>query len=207
MKLCLVNAFLAVANKNFAAELSFLRMQANPHFLFNTLNCIYSLSLKKSDAAPDAVLRLSKMMRYMLYEREDQFHHVDLQREIEFLEDYIGLQQTRFSDKLYVNFLVEGNVTGKKIAPLLLIPFIENGFKHGLLTDAERPLQILLQIESNKLVLQVKNGKNPGSKEVFKGIGLENVSSRLKLLYPRRHKLTIFNTNENYHSTLAIMLS
>lgn len=193
-------------NKRMDAELSFLRMQMNPHFLFNSLNSIYSLSLKKNDDAPTAILKLSEMMRYMIYEREDEEHKVDLEKEIHYLENYVGLQKIRFRDKLHVDFMIEGTVAGKKIVPLLLLAFVENGFKHGLLTDPQFPLQIHLVVEGERLLFNVKNKKNLDNKDFTGGVGLDNVKRRLVLLYPGKHQLTINDGVEFYQSELSLLL-
>ena len=192
--------------KQLDAELSFLRMQLNPHFLFNSLNSIYSLSLKKSDAVPEAVLKLSEMMRYMLYESEDEDRKVYLDNEITYLTNYIGLQKIRFSDNIFVDFHVTGSTAGKKIAPLLLIPLTENGFKHGVLNDRNHPLQILLVIEGDKLIFNVKNKKNLDNKDFTGGVGMENVKRRLALLYPGKHQLTISDAEETYKAELVLFL-
>lgn len=193
-------------NKRMDAELSFLRMQMNPHFLFNSLNSIYSLSLKKSDDTPQAVLKLSEMMRYMLYEREDAEHKVMLDKEIGYLQNYIGLQQIRFKDKLQVDFRTEGDIEGKKIVPLLLLPFVENGFKHGILIDPDHPFKINLVVGGGKLILQVKNKKNIDNKDFTGGVGLDNVKRRLALLYPGCHQLTISDSSEFYQCELVLIL-
>jgi hypothetical protein len=188
------------------AELSFLRMQMNPHFLFNSLNSIYSLSLKKSDDTPEAVLKLSELMRYLLYENEDADHKVGLAKEIEYLENYIRFQQIRFKDRLFIDFLIEGDITGKRIVPLLLVPFVENGFKHGVLTDTNYPLQVVLVVQGERLILQVKNKKSLDNKDFTGGVGLDNVKRRLMLLYPGKHQLTISDGREFYQSELTIFL-
>ena len=193
-------------SKKMEAELSFLRMQVNPHFLFNSLNSIYSLSLKKSDDTPAAVLKLSELMRYMLYEREDEQHRVDLVSEIDYVKNYIGLQQIRFRDGLHVEFLVEGEPAGQKIAPLLLVPFIENGFKHGVLSDVQHPFRIHLLLEGGRLILQVRNRKNLDNKDRSGGVGLNNVKKRLELLYPGCHQLTIRDSDEFYECDLVLFL-
>jgi len=193
-------------NGKMAAELSFLRMQINPHFLFNSLNSIYSLSLKKSDAAPQAVLKLSEMMRYMLYEHEDTEHKVSLAKEIEYLKNYVALQKIRFDEQLHVEFLVEGEAKDKKIAPLLLVPFVENGFKHGLLSDPQYPFRINLLIDGNRLVFQVRNKKNLDNKDQAGGIGMTNVNKRLMLLYPGKHQLTVRDEESFYQCDLTLYL-
>ncbi|HET6994381.1 MAG TPA: sensor histidine kinase [Chitinophagaceae bacterium] len=193
-------------NKRMDAELSFLRMQMNPHFLFNSLNSIYSLSLKKSDDTPQAVLKLSEMMRYMIYESEDTEHKVNLEKEIDYLNNYIGLQRIRFKDRFHVEFLLEGDISGKKIVPLLLLPFVENGFKHGILYDPKNPFSIHLVVEGERLIFQVKNKKNIDNKDATGGIGLDNVKRRLLLLYPGKHQLTIHEDKEFYQSELILFL-
>jgi len=193
-------------NKRMDAELSFLRMQMNPHFLFNSLNSIYSLSLKKSDDTPEAVLKLSEMMRYMIYEDEDTEHKVDLEKEISYLNNYIGLQRIRFKDMLYVEFLRDGDISRKKIVPLLLVPFVENAFKHGILTDPFCPVRFHLLVEGDRLIFQVKNRKNIGNKDFTGGIGMDNVKRRLMLLYPGKHQLTVDDGKEFYHSELILFL-
>lgn len=193
-------------NKRMDAELSFLRMQMNPHFLFNSLNSIYSLSLKKSDDTPQAVLKLSEMMRYMIYENGDNQHKVSLDKEIDYLNNYVGLLRIRFRDKMHVEFLQEGNTHDKKIVPLLLLPFVENGFKHGILSDPQHPFCIHLVVEGDRLIFQVRNKKNIDNKDATGGIGLENVKRRLALLYPGKHQLTIREDKEFYQSELIIFL-
>ena len=189
-----------------AAELSFLRMQVNPHFLFNSLNSIYALSLKKNNDAPVAILKLSELMRYMLYEGEDEQHRVALAGEIDYVKNYITLQQIRYRDGLQVDFVIVGEAGDRKIAPLLLVPFIENGFKHGVLSDARHPLKIHLLIEGDRLILQVRNLKNLDNKDMAGGVGLKNVKKRLALLYPQRHQLTIRDSDEHYECDLILFL-
>ena len=192
-------------NKRMAAELSFLRMQINPHFLFNSLNSIYSLTLKKSADAPEAVLKLSELMRYMLYEREDDRHKVPLEKEIAYLENFIAFQQIRFRQSC-VEFLKDGSFDNVKIVPLLLVPFLENAFKHGVLSDEQHPLQIHLIVEGNRLIFSVKNKKNIQNKDITGGVGLDNVQKRLDLLYPNQHQLTITDTTGYYQSELMLLL-
>ena len=192
-------------NKRMAAELSFLRMQINPHFLFNSLNSIYSLTLKKSGDAPEAVLKLSELMRYMLYEREDDTHKVPLEKEIAYLENFIAFQQIRFRQSC-VEFLKDGNFSDKKIVPLLLVPFLENAFKHGVLSDAENPLQVHLLVQENRLIFSVKNKKNIQNTDITGGVGLDNVKKRLDLLYPDKHQLTITDNVGYYQSELMLLL-
>lgn len=187
------------------AELAFLRMQFDSHFLFNTLNSIYSLCLQKNDEAPKAVLQLSDMMRYMIYEDEDEHHKVALEKEIGYLQNYVRLQETRFKHHVHVEFVTEGHAEGKTIVPMLLMPFIENGFKHGDLGNSQQPLKIHLIIDDERLILRVKNRKNLDKKYYVGGIGLDNVKKRLNLLYPNRYQLNVEQTNESFQTELIIV--
>ncbi len=187
-----------------AAELAFLKSQINPHFLFNTLNNIYSLVYKKSDAAPDAVLKLSDMMRYMLYESNEE--KVDLTREIKYLQNFVALQKLRYHGPQFIRFDIMGQVEGLQIAPLLLIAFVENAFKHGDVSDAEFPLCMVIMVNQQNLHLEVRNRKSRQNKDEEGGIGLQNVKRRLDLLYKDRYSLDIEDTPEHYRCELNIML-
>lgn len=187
------------------AELAFLRMQFDSHFLFNTLNSIYSLTLHKNDEAPKAVLQLSDMMRYMIYENEDEDHQVALEKEIGYLENYINLQKTRFGHSVHVEFLIDGDVTGKRIVPMLLLPFIENGFKHGDLTNSLHPLKVHLVIDEERIVMRVRNRKNLDKKYYVGGIGLDNIKKRLELLYPNKYQLNVDESGEFFQTELIIV--
>lgn len=191
-------------NSNREADLALLRMQLNPHFLFNILNSIYALSLQKNDDAPIAVLKLSDMMRYMVYEEEDKEHKTLLTKEIDYIQNYIELHNIRYKHNANVNFTIEGTAGEKKIAPLLLIPLIENAFKHGCLDDPNEPVTIIIIIEEQKLLLNVKNKKNMDIKYYSSGIGLKNLKKRLMLLYPEKYELNIKNSGEIYETQLIL---
>jgi LytS/YehU family sensor histidine kinase len=183
--------------QNQASELALLRSQINPHFLFNTLNNIYALVYKKSDEAPEAVMKLSGIMRYMLDDSTGD--KVELKKEIEYLNNYIELQKLRIADKEFVEFVINGEPENKYITPMIFIPFIENAFKHC--DKSHEPPGIIIQIDilENKILLYSKNyytNEEPQSKDLTGGIGLANVRRRLELLYPNRHKLAI-NSAEN----------
>jgi two-component system, LytTR family, sensor kinase len=184
-------------------ELSFLKTQINPHFLFNTLNNIYSLALIKSDATAGAVLKLSSIMRYVLNETKHDW--VPLEKEIEFVNHFIDLQKVRLTDKMKINFTVTGNIEGKQIAPLILIPFIENAFKYGISTKEPAEIIIDLKAEDNVISFYVKNkifttehDKNGHS------IGLKNTRRRLELLYPEKHTLTVSDENRYFIVNLTL---
>lgn len=194
-------------NKKISAELLNLKSQVNPHFLFNSLNNIYALSNKSDDKrSAEAILKLSEMMRYMLYDSADEI--VPLQKEIEYLENFIDLQRLRLKEDISVSFKVTGEIANKKIAPLLLIPFIENSFKHGVSYQHPSFIKIELNIDGNKLDFSISNSFFPGSaqNEKFSGIGLENVRRRLDLLYPKKHKLQIEKNESVFSVQLQIEL-
>lgn len=192
--------------KKLEAEVSFLRSQINPHFLFNVLNNLYALTLKKSDLAPDVVLKLSAMMEYMLYDSDDS--KVLLQKEISSLHNYIELENLRLDNRSNIRLNITGAVNGQEIAPLLLLPVIENAFKHGVSKQTEHAwMHCKLNIDENTLRLQVENSKPVSSPENNKGgIGLKNLKKRLELLYPDRHKLQIQDNENTFLVKLEIEL-
>ncbi|TWR30679.1 histidine kinase [Mucilaginibacter pallidiroseus] len=191
-------------NQRLTAELSFLKSQINPHFLFNSLNSIYSLAYQKSDTTPEAVLKLSEIMRYMLYECND--NKVDLEKELQYLHNYIDLQKIRFGNKAFIDFEVTGEVTNQQIVPLLLIAFIENAFKHGIANDAMAPIKLRINIDAGKLYFFIQNKKNTHNRDASGGIGLSNVKRRLDLLYPRKYNMEIRDEADTYTSQLSLVL-
>lgn len=191
-------------NEKLIAELSFLKSQINPHFLFNSLNNIYSLSYHKSDKAPEAILKLSGIMRYMLQESDDD--KVQLKDEIAYLENYISLQQLRFKEPLAIDYKVNTESLELRIMPLLLISFLENAFKHGVVTNKDHPVRILIEVENNRLHFKVSNFKNKSNKDQTSGIGLENLKRRLELGYPNQYTLMIDDKELFYSSELFIYL-
>jgi len=190
------------------AELSALKNQINPHFLFNSLNSIYSLVLKQSPVAPEALIRLSDSMRYVIYESDQE--KVSLEKEIEFIRNYVALQQLRMSAKDKLNFEVTGDIINKEIAPLLLIPVIENGFKYGIKGETEASfITIAIAVSSQQLTMTTSN--NLGSvdkvdKRETGGTGLSNLKKRLELIYPDRHSLVIEAAKATFTVTLTIDL-
>ena len=192
-----------VERDKLVTELSFLKTQINPHFLFNTLNNIYSLALIKSDATAGAVLKLSSIMRYVLNETKHDW--VPLEKEIEFVNHFIDLQKVRLTDKMKITFTVTGNTEGEQIAPLILIPFIENAFKYGISTKEPAEITIDLKAEHHLITFYVKNkifatehDKNGHS------IGLKNTRRRLELLYPEKHTLTVAEENRYFIVNLTL---
>jgi len=200
--------FKEIQNQKLTAELALLRSQINPHFFFNTLNTIYSLASKKSDLTTDAILKLSGLMRYVIYHSEQKF--VYLKDEIEYIKNYLDLQKLRFQKNVDIQFSISGNLADQVIEPMLLLPFIENAFKHGI--DYSRACQIVISLEfaSDQLILYVENPmivkserKDP---EKDKGIGLSNTIKRLQMLYPGCHHLKVIPENGKYLLILMIKM-
>ena len=192
------------------SELRFLKSQINPHFLFNTLNNLYALTLKKSDKAPEIVIKLSEMMRYMLYECNEK--RVLLSKEVNYLKNYLDLERLRQGKNVEINFYVKGDVSDQKIAPLMFIPFLENSFKHGLNNHISQGfVNIYLDINNNLVNLFIENSKPEtlplqDHKRKSGGIGLVNVRRRLNLLYPNQYTLEIGDNPKSYSVNLEIDL-
>jgi LytS/YehU family sensor histidine kinase len=188
-------------------ELNFLKSQIHPHFFFNTLNNLYSLTIRKSDQAPEVVLRLSDLMSYMLYESGAAM--VPLDKEIANLENYMALEKLRFGQRLTLCFEKKGDTAAVKTPPLLLLAFVENGFKHGL-KDRMGPVRIDLSLDVREgwLFFEVSNpaGQEPEEKEQG-GIGLKNVSRRLDILYGSGYSLDLRRMDGVFKVQLKIPLS
>jgi len=183
-------------------ELQFLKSQLNPHFLFNSLNNIYSLAYQKSDKTADAIMKLSEIMRYMIYESNTPT--VSLSKEVDYLTNYIDLQKIRFKDGAYIEMVLNGEIDDQKIVPLMLISFVENAFKHGVVTDPEHPVKINIIANQKILHFSVINKKNNQNKDAQGGVGLTNVERRLQLIYPDRYKLNVVNSATHYTCELMI---
>jgi hypothetical protein len=196
-------------NETLQSELRFLKSQINPHFLFNTLNSLYALTLKKSDKAPDIVLKLSEMMRYMLYDCNEKL--VPLSREVSYISNYLELEKLRQAKSMDVRFDVKGSISDQKIAPLMFIPFIENCFKHGMGHQVEKGfVYIDLEVIDNFLNLRIENNKPislPKQTHARSGgIGLVNVRRRLDLLYSGNYTLNIEDSPDSYCVYLKLYL-
>ncbi len=187
-------------------EISFLKAQINPHFLFNTLNSIYALTLVKSDRAPDAVIRLSGMMRYAV--SEANYIQVPLSKEINYISNYIELQKLRITEKILITYELLGEVEGKMITPFLLIPFIENAFKYGVNAEENSDIWIRIDINETHLVMQVENNKVyvKVDKDYGTSLGIKNTKKRLQLLYPGKHSLKIKDGKHDFRVLLQIKL-
>jgi two-component system, LytTR family, sensor kinase len=195
--------------QNMQSELKFLKTQINPHFLFNTLNSLYALTLKKSDQAPEIVVKLSDMMRYMLYECNER--RVSLEKEVNYIQNYLDLEALRQSNLVDIDFKIKGEVKNQKIAPLVFIPFLENAFKHGVnhqLADAY--VYVNLEIKDHQLDFYIENSKNERQQSILPkpagGIGLINVRRRLELIYPGSHSIDIEDQPQAYKVHLSLNL-
>ena len=198
------NQLAKIKSEKLKAEVSYLKAQINPHFLFNTLNSIYALTLEKSDEAPEAVLKLSSMMRYVVTESMVDF--VGLDKELTYIKDYIALQQLRLDENTKVVFEIKGSGLGKQIAPLILISFIENAYKYGVNPDQQSTINIHIDINDKELYLQVGNqivvDVLPEDLKTEKGIS--NTLKRLNYMYPNQHELKITNDLKQYHVSLKL---
>lgn len=195
-----------VENEKVTSELQFLKTQLNPHFLFNSLNAIYSLSVKKSADTSEAIINLSELMRYMLYEANQDL--VSLEKELNYIKNYVQLQRLRLSNSENVDFNVFGNEKGKEIPPLLFISFIENAFKYGTNYQGVTNVKITITIENDFLHLYVKNIIGSFRKQdQNSGVGLQNVKNRLNLLYPNSHELEVKDLNDEYIVDLKLNLN
>ncbi|MFD2515485.1 sensor histidine kinase [Pontibacter locisalis] len=189
-------------NQKLSTELAYLKSQVNPHFLFNTLNNIYSLAYKQSPDTPDAIMKLSLLMRYMLYESNDTL--VSLEKEVDHIKNFIDLQKLRLREQTSIKFNIQGNLEGKQIAPMLLMTLVENAFKHGLVSKNEVGIILDLVVENNSLLFSTINNTSNHKKKEFGGIGLENLKRRLNLLYNNRHTLSFEEKDGTFYATLRI---
>jgi len=189
------------------AELSSLKAQINPHFLFNTLNSIYVLSVKKDSRASDAIIHLSGLMRYVIKDAND--HTIPLQKEIDYITDYVELQKARLGNTTIVKFDIDGEPGTKKIVPLILITYIENAFKYGVNPEVpDSVIDIRLAIEETAIRLQTFNKKMQfRSVGESTGIGMANTNERLNHLYPQKHHLDIKEDEQTFSLSLSIELT
>ncbi len=187
------------------AELQLLKAQLHPHFLFNTLNNIYSFSLQQLPKTPELILKLSSLLRYMLYDCKAE--EVLLEKELEVMKNYIDLEKERYGDKIDISFNIEGNISDRYIAPLLLLPFLENAFKHGTSEQLEKPwLSFDLAIVDDTLQCKIVNSKNEMVPFSANGIGIDNVKKRLELLYSGKHELKLADERDFFVVALQLKL-
>ncbi len=199
-----------LVHEKLAAELNFLKTQLNPHFLFNVLNMAYSSASRKGDEqTADIIEKLSVMMRYMIY--DSNVDRIEVEREIDFIRNYINLQKMRFSNDLPVTitFTIEGNYAGLRIAPLILIPFIENAFKYGVKLEQKTDIQLALNFQNGEMEFTARNPIFKNIQNVdgkTSGIGLKNTRKRLGILYPSKHKLSINDSGKEFLVKLLLNL-
>lgn len=196
-----------VAMAKTSAELQLLKAQVHPHFLFNTLNNIYSFTLNASPKAPEMITKLSGLLRYLIYECNQE--KVPLEKEVKMIQDYLALERIRYGEQLDLTDDIRGDIKNSMIAPLLLLPFVENSFKHGTSKMLSRPwVNLSVILEDQKLYFLLTNSKpEEYSGRIRKsGIGLSNVQKRLQLLYPNRHKLNMTMESEHFTVLLEIDL-
>ena len=190
------------------SELKALKAQINPHFFFNTLNSIYSMALDKDERLPRTILQLSDLMRYFLYGSNDNF--IPLEQELAVVQNYIALQKIRSDENLDIELSRTGEINGQQIAPLLLITFLENAFKHGAKGGSEKSfIKLNIQIENKGLLFSIMNNKGKIDKmtnATAGGLGLENVKRQLELLYPGKHTLTTKDMKDKYIVDLHLEL-
>jgi len=194
-------------NKNKSSELALLRSQLNPHFLFNTLNNIDSLIMSNQQKASDAIIKLSDILRSVIYESEEI---VPIYKEIDYLNNYIDLQNLRLKDPRFISFQVNNLCAGQQIAPMLFIPFVENAFKHGLKNVPSPGISIHLTCQKKSIIFEVSNQYNDEirmNKDEGQGIGLSNTKRRLELLYPNNHQLFIQKENNWFKIKLVLTIS
>ncbi len=186
------------------AELKFLKSQINPHFLFNALNNLYSLTLTKSDKAPEVVLKISALLDYVLYECNVPL--IELERELESIRNYIDLQTIRYGTKTNISFKTSGQTASCRIAPLLILPLVENAFKHGLdKTIGSGYVDIITDVSDNELKVSVKNTLNGENNHEGEGIGIKNLRKRLELQYPGKFTFELTQTETEFQAYLSIL--
>jgi len=197
---------LQLQKENIESQLQLLKAQVHPHFLFNTLNNIYSFTQNTSPVASKLVMGLSDILRYMLYECKQSL--VSFSKELKMTEEYINLEQIRYGNKLELHIDVPEDTDGLYIAPLLLLPFIENCFKHGTSNILENPwLNLHISIQENVMRMKLLNGKSDSGRPFhIPGIGIENARRRLELLYPNKHELIINSEEEVFIVNLKLVL-
>jgi hypothetical protein len=193
------------------AELELLKAQIHPHFLFNTLNNLFALTLRRSPDSPNVVVKLTDLLRFMIYESKKE--RIPLTTEIQLLNNYIDLEKIRYGNELELSISFSGDIEGKQIRPLLLLPLVENSFKHGMSQQLEQKwISLDLHVEKNMLYFKLANSRDPAEiKSIIpgkkKGIGLDNVKRRLDLLYPGIHKLQINEENDMFLVSIEMQIN
>lgn len=186
------------------AQMSMLQSQIGPHFLFNTLNGFYSDLYDKNPEEAKGILKLSQLLRYVTYEAKEGF--MPLKKEIEFIKDYLYFYKKRFENHFYIDLIIEGEVKDQKIPSLILIHFVENVCKHGILDNPEKAASIHIKILAESLEIQTTNSKNPSEKYMDKGIGTENIKNRLELLFKDKYQLKYTSDDTSFKTFLRMPL-
>lgn len=201
------NELIILEKENLASNMALLQSQINPHFLFNTLHNIDLLIFDNQEKASKSIIKLSDIMRYMLNDAKSDL--VELQKEIEHLENYLSLEQIRLKNKVFLSYSISGNYNGINIAPMILIPFVENAFKHSVDSTIENGIEIELNIKNKTLIFTCKNqfDKTDTEKDKTHGIGLDTVKKRLDLIYKNKYALLINSDNSVFKVNLEIELS
>ncbi|MGY5847351.1 sensor histidine kinase [Salegentibacter sp. HM20] len=199
----LENKFLEAQLKLKEQELHYLKMQVHPHFLFNTLNTLYGHALKKSEETPNMILKLSKLLDYLLYQADKPL--VSLSSEIDHVKDYIALEQMRFPNNLLIDWELPHINKNIEIAPMLLIPLVENSFKHGQPVNGKLKICLSLLLDEEKLLFTIKNSiRDDQKQETRHGLGLKNLAKRLQLLYPKRSKFSVNKSGKSFEAQLSL---
>jgi sensor histidine kinase YesM len=207
-KLCTIKQqdWMLAQQEKLTTELQLLKAQVHPYFLFNTLNSIHSFSMDNSPKTPGLILKLSSLLSYMLYDCKSE--EVRLAKEIENMKNYIDLEKERYGNKIEVSWSVDGNSKDKFISPLLMLPFLENAFKHGLAEQIEKPwLSIDLSIRSDSLRCKIANSKNEFVPYRENGIGIANVKKRLEIIYSGKHELKLNDEGNFFVVSLLVKLA
>jgi two-component system sensor histidine kinase AlgZ len=198
--------FLKAQQEKITAELQLLKAQVHPHFLFNTLNNIYSFSLDRSPKTPELILKLSSLLSYMLYDCKAE--EVRLEKEVEIMKNYIDLERERYGNTIEISWTVEGEIRDNFISPLLMLPFLENAFKHGASEQIEKPwMAVDISVANSILKFKIANSKNEYISQGNNGIGINNVKKRLEFLYPGKYELKINDEGDFFSVSLMVKLS
>ncbi len=197
--------WLQAEQEKVTAQIQLLKAQLHPHFLFNTLNNIYAFALERSPKTPQMILKLSSLLSYMLYECRTE--EVLLEKEVEVMKAYIDLEKERYGDKIDISINIEGEIADQYIMPLLILPFLENAFKHGTSEQLDRPWMSLdILVKEHRLRCKVVNSKNEGIEFRENGVGINNVKKRLELLYPERYELKLADEGNFFMVSLNLQL-
>jgi hypothetical protein len=198
-------AWMHAKQEQITTELQLLKAQVHPNFLFHTLNNIYSFSLERSPKTPGLILQLSSLLSYMLYDCKTE--EVLLEKEMEIMKTYIGLEKERYGDKIEISVNIEGDIQDKYITPLLILPFLENAFKHGISEQLERPwMSVDIAVKDHLLQCKVVNSKNEFMPVHENGVGIDNVKKRLEFLYPGKYDLKLADEGEFFVVSLLLEL-